>query len=143
MYEAWSQMWSEAQKKKNERSAPKLVIASATTPIGTSTTGSHAKNGWRSRKRGSKTVRRNVAYMWGPPMRSVTRRSTPVAPTFQYTCAIGGTTTRSAEAISHRTSQRGPAIHASAVASDVIVRVGLLLISAHRLRLRPPGGPVE
>src|SRR5437868_6141339 len=78
MYDAWSQMCREAQKKKSDRSMSNAKTLIRTTNVGTATTGNQASKGCRFLKDGSMTVRRKVAYMCGPPIIAVTRRSTPV-----------------------------------------------------------------
>ena len=83
--------------------------------MGMITTGANVSAGWSFRKFGSNTVFRKVAYMWGPPTRSVMRRSTPPAVVFPSEWTSGGTATRTAERERTIRSQRGFAIHGDAV----------------------------
>src|SRR5664279_5350307 len=99
MYEAWSHTWMEAHVKKNVRSQGKTKMTPRMTPIGTTTTGAHVSAGWSCRKRGSKTVFRNVAYMWGPPMRRVMMRTTPPTVVFPNEWTSGGMATSAAERV--------------------------------------------
>src|SRR5512140_3838470 len=97
MYEAWSHTCIEAHVKKNVRSAWNAKRAPEITIMGMITTGANVSAGWSFRKFGSNTVFRKVAYMWGPPTRSVMRRSTPPAVVFPREWTSGGTATRTAE----------------------------------------------
>src|SRR5664279_2257864 len=103
------------------------------TPIGTTTTGAQVSAGWSCRKRGSKTVFRNVAYMWGAPMRRVMRRSTPPTVVFPSEWTSGGTATSAAESVRQIKSQRGFAINCEG-REDVRTRAWALMKSLGRER---------
>src|SRR5450759_3440245 len=106
-------------------------MAPRMTPIGTTTTGAQVSAGWSCRKRGSNTVFRNVAYMWGPPMKSVMRRSTPPAVVFPSEWTSNGTATSAAERVRQIKSQRGLAIHCEG-REDVRTRASALMKSLGR-----------